>query len=60
MIALVFVVMGITLEYVQSFDSARVFEFGDMVANASGVALGLYLSLTRVKNCLLKIESFFG
>ncbi len=60
MIALVFVVMGITLEYLQSFDPARFSEISDMVANTSGVALGLYLSLTGAKNCLLKIESFIG
>jgi glycopeptide antibiotics resistance protein len=60
MIALVFVLMGITLEYLQSFDAVRFFEIGDMLANTSGVALGLYLSLTSAKNGLLKIESYFG
>lgn len=60
MIALGFVVMGITLEYLQSLDPARYSEFGDMVANTSGVVLGLYLSLTGAKYCLVKIESFIG
>lgn len=60
MIALVFVVMGITLEYLQSLDPARFSEFGDMVANTFGVTLGLCLSLTGAKNYLVKVERFIG
>ena len=56
MIALVFIFMGITLEYLQSYDRARMFEIADMVANAIGVALGFALALTRAKNCLLRFE----
>jgi len=56
MIAVVFIFMGITLEYLQSFDPARMYEVADMVANSVGVALGFGLSLTPVKNCLVVIE----
>lgn len=56
MIALVFVLMGVALEYVQSLDPARMFEVADMIANTVGVALGFYLSLTRAKNCLVYFE----
>ncbi len=56
MIAMVFIFMGFTLEYLQSFDANRFSEFGDMVANAAGVALGFYLMLTGAKNLLLKVE----
>ena len=58
MIALIFVFMGVLLEYIQSFDPNRTAEFGDMIANATGVAIGFYLALTNVKNTLLKIESW--
>jgi len=55
-IAVAFVVMGLTLEYLQSFDPERYSEFADMVANATGVAIGLLLALTDAKNILLKVE----
>jgi len=56
MIAVVFVFMGMTLEYLQDFDANRYFEFADMIANATGVALGFSIALTGAKNILLKIE----
>ena len=48
--------MGITLEYLQSFDPNRYSEFGDMIANSIGVALGFSIALTGAKNILLRIE----
>jgi len=56
MIAVVFVFMGVMLEYLQSFDSNRYFEFADMIANSIGVALGFAIALTGAKNILLRIE----
>lgn len=56
MIAMVLLFMGFVLEYLQSFDSNRFSEFGDMVANTAGVALGFYLLLRGVKNVLIKAE----
>ena len=56
MIAVMFIIMGVTLEYLQSFDPNRFYEYGDMVANTMGVVIGLLLALTGAKNCLLKIE----
>lgn len=56
MIAAIFVFMGITLEYLQSFDPNRYSEFGDMIANSIGVALGFSIALTGAKNILLRIE----
>ena len=56
MIALVFIFMGVTLEYLQGFDPNRYFEYADMVANSVGVALGFALALTGAKNILLKLE----
>ena len=60
MIALTFILMGVTLEYFQSFNPHRFAEFGDMVANATGVVLGFYLTLTNAKNGLFKIERWLG
>jgi len=56
MIAVVFVFMGITLEYLQSFDPNRMAEFADMAANTAGVALGLFLVFSNAKNILLRVE----
>ncbi len=60
MIAVVFVFMGIMLEYLQSFEPNRYYEFGDMIANSTGVALGFSISLTGAKNILLRIEKLFS
>lgn len=56
LIAVMFIIMGVTLEYLQSFDPNRFYEYGDMVANTMGVVIGLLLALTAAKNCLIKIE----
>ncbi|MBE9561194.1 MAG: VanZ family protein [Proteobacteria bacterium] len=56
MIAVVFVFMGVTLEYLQGFDPNRYFEFADMVANSTGVALGFFVALTSAKNILVRVE----
>ena len=56
MIAVVFVLMGVTLEYLQGFDPNRYFEFADMIANSIGVALGFVIALTGAKNILLRVE----
>ena len=60
MIAVVFVFMGVTLEYLQSFDPARYSEFGDMIANTIGVALGFSMALTGAKNILLRLEKIIS
>lgn len=56
MIALVFILMGATLEYLQSYDPNRMFEYADMAANFSGVMLGMLLAFTAGKNVLLRLE----
>jgi len=60
MIAVVFVFMGVTLEYIQSFDPNRYSEFTDIVANSTGVALGFAIALTGAKNILLRVEKVFA
>lgn len=60
MIALVFVFMGVIIEYLQGFDPNRYFEFADMLANTAGVALGFALALTGAKNILVKLEKIIS
>lgn len=57
MIALIFIIMGVLLEYLQSFEPGRYAEFGDMLANTTGVALGFIVTLTAARNYLVKLES---
>ena len=59
-IALALILMGVSLEYIQSFEPARYAEFADMLANTTGVVLGFLVSLTAVKNYLVKIEGMLG
>ncbi len=56
MIAVVFILMGMMLEYLQGFDPNRYFEFADIAANSVGIALGFSLALTSAKNILLRVE----
>ena len=56
MIAIVLIFMGMTFEYLQSFDPDRYAEFGDMAANLTGVAIGFSLALTGAKNILVRVE----
>ena len=56
MIAVVFLLMGLLMEYIQSFDPNRMAEMADVLANALGVFFGFILSRTALKNVLLKFE----
>ena len=54
--ALLFVVLGLAMEYMQSFDPNRMAELADMVANTTGVLIGYMVTATGFKNVLLNIE----
>jgi len=57
--AISFVALGIALEYVQSFDPARMAEFADMVANASGVVIALLITrMSAFRLVLKKVETY--
>lgn len=56
--AVIFIFMGIMLEYLQSFDANRYSEMADMVANATGVLLGFAVTLSSAKNILLRVEKY--
>jgi VanZ family protein len=55
--AIAFVMMGVILEYMQSFDPARYYETEDMVANILGVAVAVFLARRTVfRDLLVKFE----
>ena len=56
LIAVMFIMLGVALEYLQSFDPNRYSEFGDIVANSMGVLLGLLIAMTGARNCLVRVE----
>lgn len=58
-IALLFVFMGLMVEYLQSLNPDRYAEFGDMVANVTGVVLGFTLTMSAARNILLRVENKF-
>ncbi len=55
-IALAFVMLGISLEYLQRLSGYRTFEYADMGANAAGVLCALLLAQTRLSKSLAVVE----
>jgi VanZ family protein len=55
--ALGFVLLGIALEFLQGFTETRQFEIADMIADATGVALGWMAAPPRTHNLLAIVES---
>jgi VanZ family protein len=56
--AIAFLCLGLSMEFVQSFEPTRTAEFADMLANTIGVTLGYALSATPLKYVLIRIERF--
>jgi len=56
MIAVIFIFMGMAMEYIQSFEPTRTADIADIAANMTGVGLGFLLSLTMLKNILVNFE----
>lgn len=50
------VTMGVMLEYVQSMNPNRFYEFADMVANTVGVILGFILTRGQYRFLLMRFE----
>ena len=57
--AIGFVLLGISLEYVQRWTGYRTFDVADMVADAIGVTVGWLLSPPRTTYYLCLIEKIF-
>ena len=51
-LAIGFIVLGISLEFVQRWTGFRSFEVGDMVASATGVGAGWIVAPPRTPNYL--------
>ncbi|SCZ52548.1 VanZ family protein [Thiohalomonas denitrificans] len=58
--AALFTAMGIGLEFLQGLGGIRHFEVADMLANTTGVLLGLALALTRFNNVIELIDDRIG
>lgn len=58
-LAIGFVAMGITLEFLQRWTGYRSFEVADMAAGAAGVAAGWIVAPPRVPNCVALLERLF-
>ncbi len=54
--ALAFVILGVTLEYLQRLSGYRTFEYADMGANAAGVLCALLIIQTPLSRCLAVVE----
>lgn len=50
------VAMGVVIEILQSMSGYRYFEYADMLANSSGVLIGLGLAHTRMGRVILLLE----
>ena len=59
MFAIGFIVLGISLEFLQRWTGYRSFDVADMVADAIGVAAGWMLSPPRTPHYLRLIEKIF-
>lgn len=58
-IALALVTMGVTMEFLQGMTGYRSFEYADMLANATGVALGLAWASTSAGAVGIALERRF-
>jgi len=54
--AMSFIVVGIVLEILQSFTVARQFEYADMLANTTGIVLGLLFSNSILQKVIIFID----
>lgn len=55
-----FILMGVSLEYLQGMTGYRTFDYADMAANTVGVLLGLLLTRTLFAGFLAGIEHKLG
>ena len=56
LLAAIFCLMGISLEYLQGWGGHRYFEYSDMVANTAGVFLGWWLSHNLCAGWLVRVD----
>ena len=54
---LLFILMGILLEFLQELSGARTFDYYDMLANTLGAGLAWFITKNRLNNLLLSFEA---
>jgi len=59
-LTLAFISMGITLEFLQELGGVRMYEIADMLANSTGVLIGLSLTYVGFGKILHNIEAKMG
>jgi len=59
-IAIAFAAMGVGIEFLQGLTDYRTFEVADMIANATGAALGWGAAQTPLRNALAWAESLLA
>jgi len=60
LLAVLFICLGVTLEFLQGFTYYRMYEHYDMLANSIGVILGYVFSFGVLGELLLKFEQRFA
>ena len=59
LIAVLLICLGMVLEYLQGIGGVRMFEVGDMLANASGVVVGWLVAVAGMDRVLAWFEGRF-
>jgi len=59
MFALIFIAMGVSLEYFQAMGGYRLFDWYDAIANGVGVILAFSLGMTKLEGSLKSFERSF-
>ncbi|MFV1983246.1 MAG: VanZ family protein [Thiohalomonadales bacterium] len=55
--AVAFISLGVALEILQRFTSTRQFEYADMIANTSGIILGLMFSDGYLRKVVIYVDN---
>ena len=58
LLGVTFIALGMFLELLQGLTEYRTFSYGDIVANSSGVLLGLILASTNLSSTLMHLDTW--
>jgi VanZ family protein len=59
-LAVMLIMMGVAIEYLQRLTGYRTFDYADMLANAAGVMVGWLLAAAGIVNVYKYIERYFS
>ena len=59
-LVIIFLCLGMVMEYLQGFDANRYSEAADMIANTTGVMAAVGLSMTPLRYILVKLERYIS